>query len=128
MQTLQIELGGQKYDLAATWGASLEIEEQVADPLFISGESFKKANFDAVGVDYDPKFSFGTRNSVRILHIALKHNGHDVTEEQIGDALIKVGMLRGLEWAADYIGLIVNNGPSEELPKGKKETPQAGDQ
>lgn len=102
MRKFKAELGGEEIELAATWEASLEIAEQVADPLFMVNEAAK----ESVG-GYEPKFRFTVENVTRIIYIGAKAGGSDLTYKQIGKRVFETGFILAQSIAAGYITKIV---------------------
>ncbi len=121
-------MGGKQFELVASWAASLAISQNVCDPVTIATEAYKAEEFASKGIFYRQTFEFNLVNSVAIIFQALKANGYDLTEEQVGEMAME-DPLQLPNIASAFIALIVNNGP-EKKPKGrtKKASPRRGKQ
>jgi len=126
MKKISVKMGGKVHSLAATWGASMEIAREVADPALISTEVAKTEIFAEQGVYYRPRFEFGAANSVQILGIALRANGYEYTDEEVGEEMMAQGIFTAIEKAAAYIAAMVDAGPEKNLPTPKKKPAQTG--
>lgn len=102
MRSIKAKLGNEDVTLAATWEASLEIAEQVADPLFIVNEAAKESNGG-----YEPKFRFTVQNVAKILHIGAKAGGSDLSYKQVGSRIFDMGFLVAQSLAAEYLVAMV---------------------
>lgn len=115
---MTLMLGGKDYTLVANWRASMSIAETVMDPLVMARDAALAAHFAENNVPYTSRFEFTIENTVQILHCALRANGHDITLDQVGDAVVSDGITVHLGKADEFIALIVSNG-SDELEGGK---------
>ena len=111
MRTMTIETGGETYELAATFKASLEIADKVADPLTIAREAALEAAMLKVRIPYQPKFTFTVRNVPVILHAGLKAAGSELKLADIEELVFEAGFVTSRLWAADYLALIVEPKP-----------------
>ena len=117
-RSMTLMLGGKDYELVANWKASMSIAETVYDPLSMARDAALTAHFAEHNVPYEPKFEFTIENTVQILHCALRANGHKMTLDEVGDAVISDGITGHLGRADEFIALIVSNG-SDEIEGGK---------
>ena len=120
MREVTATLGGEEITLAATFKASEEIADKVADPLAIAREAALESMFAQALQVYEPKFKFTVRNVPLLLHIGMKAAGDKRTLEQVKALTFDGGFFPARDIATDYIAAIV--GPtSEEI------TPSEGD-
>lgn len=126
MKSLTITHDGRDYDLAVTWKASLLISQKVCDPVVIFQEAFRLEEFSKQGIPYTPRFEFNMVNSVKILAIAMSANGYDLTEEQVGEMSLEIGPFEFVNFASEFVAMIVNSGPEKKQPAAKKRKPRTG--
>lgn len=126
MKRVNVKIDGKVHSLAATWAASMQIAQEVADPALISTEIARTEIFAQQGVHYRPRFEFGAANSVQILGIALRANGHDYTDDQVGEDMMSQGIFTAIEKAAEYIAAMVDAGPEKKLSTPKKTPARTG--
>ncbi len=113
-----LNLGGKDYDLVANWKASLDISQQVIDPLVMARDAAVSVHFAENNIPYTSKFEFTVENTARILHCALRANGHDLTLDDVGEAVLSDGIIPHVGNAEKFITLLVTNG-SGEIEGGK---------
>lgn len=109
---LTIEHDGEEYILAATFKASIELADKVADPLEIAREAALEAAMLNARMPYRPKFQFTVRNVPVILHIGMKAAGSKLKLADVEELVFDKGLVHARLWAADYIALIVEPKPS----------------
>lgn len=127
MRTMTIEHGGETYELAATFKASLEIADKVGDPLSIAREAVLEAIMMQTRMPYTPKFSFTVRNVPVILHAGLKAAGVDMKLAQVEELVFDHGFVHARLWAADYIALLVEPKPHKPEAEPEDELPDDQD-
>lgn len=116
MRSITIELDGRKVKLVATFEASMEIADQIEDPLRISREAAMEAMMVSMGLSYDPKWSFTIVNVPEILYIGAKAAGEKVTLEEMQELVFDTGFNQAKEMAVEYMALIIGPKP-EEIPE-----------
>jgi len=108
MREYETTLGGKPVTLAATFKASQEIAQKIADPLVIGREAHLEALLTRPGFPpYDPKFKFTVSNVPLLLHIGLKAAGSSLTLEQVQELVFDDGFISAKEKATDYLALII---------------------
>ena len=125
MRTMTIENGGETYELAATFKASLEIADKVADPLTIAREAALEAAMLGARIPYQPKFMFSVRNVPVILHAGMKAAGAELKLAEVEEMVFEAGFVTARMWAADYLALIVE--PKPHKPEVEPEDEYAED-
>jgi hypothetical protein len=119
MREFETTLGGNPVTLAATFKASQEIAQKIADPLVIGREAHLEALLTRPGFPpYDPKFKFTVSNVPLLLHIGLKAAGSSLTLEQVQELVFDEGFVSAKEKASDYLALIISP-RSEQVVEGK---------
>lgn len=108
---------GVEYTLAATFGASMEIADKIADPLYIAREAAVEA---AIGPGYQPKFRFTTANVPQILHIGIKAAGGSQSLKDVQSMVFDMGLREAMELASRYIAMIITP-KSEQVIEGEKD-------
>lgn len=121
MDSLQITVDGREYMLRPSWRASVDIADQVCDPMTIGAEMTKVETFAERGMNYRPDFQLGFVNSVQILGIAARANGHDLSDDQIGEEYSGGKMMDAVTHAATLIGLMLTPGPAKPSGKPKRQ-------
>ena len=119
MREFDTTLGGNPVTLAATFKASQEIAQKIADPLVIGREAHLEALLTRPGFPpYDPKFKFTVSNVPLLLHIGLKAAGSSLTLDQVQELVFDEGFVSAKEKATDYLALIISP-RSEQVVEGK---------
>jgi hypothetical protein len=128
MRTLTIEHDGEEHELAATFGASVELADRVGDPMFIAREAALEATMMQARIPYQPKFVFTVQNVPEILAIGLKAAGSKLKKREIEEMVFDAGFLHARKWAADYLALIVEPKPTVPLdePEDEYDEDEAG--
>lgn len=122
MREFECELAGRSLQLAATFKASIQIAEKVADPLWIAREASIEAMMLERGLaSYEPKFRFTVENVPLVLHIGLKAAGSSMSLEEVQEIVFDAGFGASRDAALEYLGLIVGPKPEEDL-SGEKES------
>jgi hypothetical protein len=123
MRTLTAKLGGQEVTLAATFGASIEIAEKIADPLFIMREAALEVMLSTQHIPYEPKWRFTVANIPQIIEIGMRAAGDKTDGNVIRDLVFAAGFVAAREIASDYLALIVGPRSEEaEATAGKEAT------
>lgn len=113
-----LNLAGKDYDLVGNWKSSLDIAQQVMDPLVMMRDAALSLHFAENNVPYESRFEFTIESTVRILHCALRANGHDLTLDDVGEAVVADGIIDHVANSEKFIRLLVSNG-SKEVEGGK---------
>lgn len=117
-RSMTLSLGGKQYELVASWKASMDIAENVMDPVVLAKDAALTQQFLKHNIAYDSKFEFTAENTARILHCALRSNGHELTFNEVGEAMVSDGIIEHVGEADKFISLLISNG-SEEVEDGK---------
>lgn len=118
MRDMTVSLGGVELTLAATFKASVEIAEKIADPLAIAREAALEAMFAQGLQAYDPKWRFTVLNVPQIIHIGAKTAGDKRTLAEIQELVFAEGFPSAKAIALEYLALIVT--PKAEEVSGKE--------
>lgn len=95
---------GSEHTMTATFAASMEIAEKVADPLYIAREAAVEA---AIGPGYQPKFRFTVQNVVTTIHIGIKAGGGNLSIKQVQELVFEMGLRESMELASRYVAMII---------------------
>lgn len=120
------DLAGRRFSLVATWRASEEIANRVADPIFIQREAALVQMNAEIGLPYQPRFSFSVSNVAEIIWIGAKAGGEKVGLEEVKDAVFEGGYEAATRIASEYLELILGPKPTVEV-EASKETPAPGE-
>lgn len=113
MREITVTIGGRDLTLSASFKASLEIAQQVADPLTIAREAALEGMFLQQGLPYEPKWRFTVMNVIQILMIGLRAAGSPLKQAEVEELVFEAGFLQAKEAAGDYLALIVGPKPTE---------------
>lgn len=116
MRELTVSLGGEDVTLAATFKASVEIADKIADPLVIAREASLEAMLGQAGQIYEPKWRFTVQNVPAIIHIGTKAAGDKRTLAEIQELVFAAGFIEARAVALDYLALIVTPRSEEAEP------------
>ena len=122
MRSLSFDHDGEEIQLAATFDASMEIAEKVADPLQILRQIVAAAQ---LGPAFQPKFVYTVANVAQILHIGQKAAGGKRTLKDMQKIAFDFGLVTAMSIADQYIALMV--APASDPRKPGKEDPDAGE-
>ena len=122
MRKLTFDYNGDEIELAATFDASMEIAEKVADPLQILRQVVAAAQ---LGPAYQPKFVYTVANVAQILHIGQKAAGGKRTLKDMQQIAFGLGLVTAMSLADQYIALMV--APTSDPKKPGKDDPDAGE-
>jgi len=114
MREMHVELGGEQITLAATFKASVEIADRVADPLEIARESAVEATLLAQSMPYQPKFRFDIKNVPLILWIGMKAAGDSRKLEDVQELVFENGFIASRDIALNYLVTIVTPKTDQE--------------
>lgn len=114
MRKMTREICGEERDLVASFAASVEINEKVADPLLITREAAIESVMLSQGVPYSPKWRFSVKNVPQILHIGLKAAGEKVKLSEVQEWCFEAGFPVAQAMASEYIALISRPAPEVE--------------
>lgn len=118
MREITASLGGEEITLAATFKASVEIAEKIADPLAIAREASLEAMFGQALQVYEPKWRFTVLNVPQIIHIGTRAAGDKRTLAEIQELVFAEGFPSARAIALEYLALIVT--PKAEEVTGKE--------
>jgi len=120
MREMHIELGGEQVTLAATFKASVEIADRVADPLEIAREASIEATLLTQNLPYQPKFKFDVKNVPMILWIGMKAAGDSRKLEDVQELVFEEGFIAARDIVLTYLASIVvpKSESVEESTKG----------
>lgn len=120
------DLAGQRLSLVASWRASEEIANRVADPIFIQREAALVQMNAQIGLPYQPRFAFSVANVAEIIWIGAKAGGAKIDLEAVKDAVFEGGYDAATRIASEYLELILGPKPTVEVEPAK-EAPQPGE-
>jgi len=121
MREMHIELGGEQVTLAATFKASVEIADRVADPLEIAREASIEATLLTQNLPYQPKFKFDVKNVPMILWIGMKAAGDSRKLEDVQELVFEEGFIAARDIVLTYLASIVVP-KSESVEESTKDT------
>lgn len=107
MREMHVELAGEPITLAATFKASVEIANRVADPLEIAREASIEATMLAQSLPYQPKFKFTVDNVPLLLWIGMKAAGDTRKLEDAQELVFEHGFVASRDIALNYLVMIV---------------------
>lgn len=126
MRKMTAEICGEERDLVASFAASVEINEKVADPLLITREAAIESVMLAQGIAYSPKWRFTVKNVPQIVHIGLKAAGDKVKLPDVQEWCFEVGFPQAQAVASEYIAMISRPAPEVDATE-EKEPADAGE-
>lgn len=121
MREYKAELAGQKLTLGATFKASMDIAEQIGDPLMIAREAALESMMMSQGINYQPRWMFNVRNVPELIHIGVKAAGGKKSLEAIQELVFEAGFVAARDVATEYLALIVGPQPEEKLDEVDEE-------
>ena len=107
MREIYAQLNGEPITLGATFKASIEISERIADPLMIAREAALEAMMGDRGVTYTPRWMFTVETVPLLIWIGIKHGGGKHTLEQVQEMVFDAGFIPARAVATDYLAAIV---------------------
>lgn len=113
MRMFNFEHDGTDYELAATFAASIEIADKVADPLAIAREAAMEAALAQARIPYQPKFMFTIRNVPQILFAGFRAAGSTMKLKDVEELVFDMGFIEARAKASDYLALIVSPKPTK---------------
>lgn len=117
-RSMILMLGGKDYELVANWKASQSITDEMMDIMVIADDAVKAAHFREHNIPYEPKFEFTFGTTAKILYLAMRSCGYELTYEEVGEFVVADGGLKHVENASKYLALYIKAGP-KELEGGK---------
>lgn len=120
MRELEINLAGTTITLVANFKASMQLNEKVADPLYIAREAALESMMGQRGLPYNPRWMFTVDNIPLILHIGAKAGESKLTLEQVQELVFEEGFANSRDFAIEYIGLLVGPAPTETVDEDKE--------
>lgn len=114
MRKMAAEIGGEDRDMVATFAASVEIAEKVADPLMMTREAAIESVMLAQNIPYTPKFRFTVENIPQIICIGLKAAGEKVKLSDVQEWCFDMGFPTSQVIASEFIALITRPAPEKE--------------
>lgn len=121
MREMTANLGGEEITLAATFKASMEVAEKVADPLAIAREAALEALFSQSMQPYDPRFRFSVKNVPQIIFAGMRAAGDKRTLEAVQELVFDAGFVDARDIAVEYIALLVTP-KSQEIDESKADS------
>lgn len=118
MREVKAKVGGLNLTLSANWRASMEIAEQVGDPMMIAREAAKEEIFSQKGLSYNPSFVFDVDNVPTIIFIGAVQGGFRGDIDDVREAVFEHGFFEAQDLAGKYLTLIV----SPQSAEAKKST------
>lgn len=113
MRLLHTKLGTEDITLAATFAASVEFSDRVADPIAVFRD-FGNANiFAEQGIHYEPKFLFTVKNLPIMLHIGMKAHDPDVKLSTVQNMVFEQGFNAASSVVMEYLILLIGPQPEE---------------
>jgi ABC-type hemin transport system ATPase subunit len=109
---------GDDIELAATFAASVELAEKVADPMHMHRQAVASAT---LGPSYQAKFAFTVSNVAKIMHIGAKHAGSKMTLSEMNDLAFEIGAFNAQALAEQYVLLFLQGGEVKLKPSEGKE-------
>ena len=125
MREMNTALGSKELRLVANFRASMQIAEQIADPL-IAKEVAIDAMMQQAGMPYKPRFSFDIKNLPKLLHIAARAGDEKLSLEDVQELVFEAGFFEAQTVAIQYMELIVGPGPAA-TPKTEGESDPSGE-
>lgn len=120
------DLAGHRLSLVASWRASEEIANRVADPIFIQREAALVQMNAEIGLPYQPRFAFSVSNVAEIIWIGAKAGGDKISLDEVKDAVFEGGYDAATRIASEYLELILGPKPTVEFEASEK-APQPGE-
>lgn len=120
MREMTATLAGKEITLAASFKASIEISQKVADPMMIARELAVEERMLDVGLSYRPTWQANTENVPVIIHIGMKAAGDKRDLEDVQQLVFDHGMVSASTVAMDYLSLLLS-----PQPKAKPEESEA---
>lgn len=115
-RTVTVELNGTAWNMPASYAASREVAEKVADPLAMAVDSYKTGTMNLT-----------TEQVIDIIAIGVRLSGCSLGRDAIGEAIIEGGLVNYLSTVGEYVGAMVSGSPEKQSAAGKKKpTPRAG--
>lgn len=100
-------LAGEEVTLAATFEASVEIMEKVADPLAIARDAAAEQALSQMGMVFDSKFKWTVKNLPIALHIGMKAAGDKRDLRAVQQMVFEHGFIEALTIAVQYVTMMV---------------------
>ena len=122
MREVTINLGGTELTLHATFGASVQLAEQVYDPMGMAREMSITDAMHSRGINYTPKWNFNVDNVPKIIHIGLKAAGSKLTLTEVQELVFEEGFFSAQSEATRYCTHIVGPQPEEVIERAETES------
>lgn len=106
-RSLVTVLAGEEIELAATFNASVEIMEKVADPLAIARDAAAEQALAQMGMVFDGKFKWTVKNLPIVLHIGMKAAGDKRDLQTVQEMVFQHGFIEALTIGVQYVTLTV---------------------
>lgn len=104
-RSVTVNLGGKPMTLKASFETGAEISARVEDLMFIQREAAIAGVLLERGIPYQPKWQFSLGAVVDILGIAMRHNGKEVTREEVGALCFEAGFDKAQGYATEFLQL-----------------------
>lgn len=104
-RSVTVNLGDKPMTLKASFETGAEISARVEDLMFIQREAAIAGTLLERGIPYQPKWQFSLDAVVDILEIAMRHNGKEVTREEVGALCFEAGFDKAQGYATEFLQL-----------------------
>lgn len=118
MATFAMKFGETVYQLATSFKAVQMIEERVGDPFIIAQDEARRADAYEKGLPDPGGFRMSVGSMVNIIHSGLQANGDNTSVDEIGEVIVRFGVIQATEPVGEYLAILVGG---EEQPKNRKQ-------
>lgn len=105
MRVVTVRIKGNAIDLRATWRGVQRIAYRVCDPWELAHKAARNQQ----------ELLLSAEAAASILHIAVTEAGEDIAEEEIGEAILKMGMAKASQIIGDYLSALVEGEPEKPV-------------
>lgn len=116
MRQLTAEIAKREFTLTASFAASMEIAEQIADPMQIARDISASTLLEQT----TGSFAFTIDNVSRLLYIGAKAGGSDIKLKEMQELVFEHGFFDSQAVATDYLTLIIGPQPEESVEQGSE--------
>jgi len=116
---MNLTLGDRKITLSLSYKTSLKIAREVADPLIIAQEQALVAQALQAGRTYTPRFELGLENVVKILAAAQEDGTNVLSEDEMGELVMDVGLTAAILGVGEYLALLIGGEGATKPMSGK---------
>ena len=111
MREMTAKLAGKDITLAASFKASVEVAQKVADPMLIARELAVEERMMEVGWAYRPTWQANTENVPVIIHIGMKAAGDKRELDDVQELVFDHGIVNASGIAMEYLSLLLSPQP-----------------